>query len=230
MSLVTSETKLSDIILNNDPSLLTVINRFGITLGTGEKTISTVCREMNLNPQFVGAIINTYINEEYFPEKMLSSFSPVTIIEYLGKTNAYYEHFLIPNCERHFQLLLSRTSGNNNISLMMKFFDEVKQEILARTENDRMVLFPAIMNGKSANCDGRQGITEKALRLDANIEDKISDLINMFVVHFSGDYDRNLGVAVFTAISNLKRDIKQDNRIMNRILLPLYHNLSKEQR
>ena len=44
----------------------------------------------------------------------------------------------------------------------------------------------------------------------------------MLVVHFSGDYDQNLGLAVYITIHDLKKDISNDNRIRKRILYPLY--------
>ena len=53
------------------------------------------------------------------------------------------------------------------------------------------------------------------------IDDKVQDLISMFVIHLKGDYDRNLTHAVLVAIFALKTDLEQNNRIRNRILIPL---------
>ena len=58
------------------------------------------------------------------------------------------------------------------------------------------------------------------------IEDKIDDLINMLIVHLKGDYDHNLGYAVVVAVLSLKKDIKQNNRIRNRILWPISQALT----
>ena len=55
----------------------------------------------------------------------------------------------------------------------------------------------------------------------ANIEEKLNDLINMFVIHLKGEYDVNLCHAVLVAIMTLQKDIKQNNRIRYRILLPI---------
>lgn len=54
-----------------------------------------------------------------------------------------------------------------------------------------------------------------------NIEEKLNDLINMFVIHLKGEYDVNLCHAVLVAIMTLQKDIKQNNRIRYRILLPI---------
>ena len=52
-----------------------------------------------------------------------------------------------------------------------------------------------------------------------NIEDKLNDLINMFVIHLKGEYDVNLCHAVLVAIMTLQKDIKQNNRIKWFLLL-----------
>lgn len=59
-----------------------------------------------------------------------------------------------------------------------------------------------------------------------NIEDKLNDLINMFVIHLKGEYDVNLCHAVLIAIMSLQKDIKQNNRIRYRILLPILKSMA----
>ena len=46
MAIITKDSKLSDIVIN-EPSAITVLNRFNIFLGLGVKTIEDICRENN---------------------------------------------------------------------------------------------------------------------------------------------------------------------------------------
>ena len=57
------------------------------------------------------------------------------------------------------------------------------------------------------------------------IEQKLSDLKSMFIIHLSGEYDENLCLAVVFAIIRLEKDIIQNNRIRTRILLPYIKSL-----
>ena len=155
MALINAETKLCDVILH-EPSVIPVINRFGIILGVGDKSIRTVCEEKNLDCEFFVTILNTFINEDYFPENRLKSFCATQIVDYLTQTNAYYEQFQIPDTE----------------------------------END-------------------------------SLEEKLDDLKSLFVIHLKGEYDLNLCHGVIFAIYSLEKDIKQHNRIRNRILRPI---------
>ena len=56
---------------------------------------------------------------------------------------------------------------------------------------------------------------------DNSLEEKLHDLTSLFVMHLSGTIDPNLCYGVIFAIYTLEKDIKQHNRIRNRILLPM---------
>ncbi len=227
MQIVNIDSKICD-LLSNDPTLITVINRFGITLGVGDKSIARICEEKNIDKTFLTTILNTFISEDYFPQEVLSAFSAEQIIGYLNKTNAYYEHYQIPNIERHFNFLIAKSSPeNSSLAIIYKFFSEVKAELLNRINDDRTTLFPTIQQLESQNGDKEIEIKQNCLSHEDSIEDKISDLLNMLIMHISGNYDSNLAHAVIFALYGLKKDIKQNNRIRERILYPLYESLLK---
>ena len=73
MPMLHPDNRLCDAILH-DTSLIPVIACFGINLGMGEKSIAAVCQEYNLDADFIVTILNTYSNEDYFPEKRFQSF------------------------------------------------------------------------------------------------------------------------------------------------------------
>ena len=110
---------------------------------------------------------------------------------------------------------------------MRQFFDEVKTELLQRINDDRNNWFPAIALNEMKAMGKMPKRAISSDDMSDPIEEKIDDLINMLVMHLKGDYDHNLGYAVVTAIFSLKKDIKQNNRIRNRILTPISKALSE---
>lgn len=219
MPLINKNTKLCDIVIN-EPSSITVLNRFNIILGLGDRTIQDICKEKEMDTDFFVTILNVYINENYFPEEIFKAFSLNNIAEYIQKTNSYYKQFQLPNIERHFNSLVTRSDNdNNNLELLRKFFFEVKNELIKRIDKDSLIL-PKYLNHNL----NKQELYEQLQSLkpdNDSIEEKINDLVNMFVIHLKGDYDINLCHAVLVAIMSLQKDIKQNNRIRFRILLPL---------
>ncbi|HIY48936.1 MAG TPA: helix-turn-helix transcriptional regulator [Candidatus Barnesiella excrementavium] len=228
MALINAESKLCDVILN-EPSLIPVINRFGIILGVGDKNIRTVCDEKNLDCEFFVTILNTFINEDYFPENRLKSFCATQIVDYLTQTNTYYQQFQIPNIERHFNSLINQSdSDNNNLELMKQFFEELKKELLTRIEKDRTEWFPAIKAAADALHGESYGDPVRYHDEPDSLEEKLDDLKSLFVIHLRGEYDLNLCHGVIFALYSLEKDIKQHNRIRNRILRPIADAMLKE--
>ncbi len=229
LPIISSNTKLSQIIID-DPTILSVLSRFGISLGVGDMTIEQICQQKKMNVVFFTTILNTFRDPDFFPEKILYSFEAHLIVDYLKKTNQTYLQFQLPNIERHLHLLISKSDAqNSNLLIIMKFFSEVKAQLMKRIDDDKNRWFPEILALEKSDENKVESTVMAFDESNDSIEDKINDLISMFVVHLTGDYDINLGQAVLLALDNLKKDITQNNRIRKRILMPLYQALASRQ-
>lgn len=223
MALVTPDTKLCEVIVD-EPSVVPVINRFDIVLGVGDRTIKSICKEKGIDTSFFITILNAFIHESFFLENVTGAFNAGDVVDYLRKTNNSYLRNQLPNIERHFAALISRSDSNNNLPLLFHFYREVKTEIERRIDSDNQ-WFDAIISAEQSNSE--VSVAGNAAQAESDsIEDKLSDLINMFVIHLRGDYDRNLCHAVLFAVISLEKDICQNNRIRNRVLRPLVDALN----
>lgn len=223
MALVTPDTKLCEVIVD-EPSVIPVINRFDIVLGVGDRTIKSICKEKGIDTSFFITILNAFIHESFFLENVTGAFNAGDVVDYLRKTNNSYLRNQLPNIERHFAALISRSDSNNNLPLLFNFYREVKTEIERRIDSDNQ-WFDAIISAEQSNSE--VSVAGNAVQAESDsIEDKLSDLINMFVIHLRGDYDRNLCHAVLFAVISLEKDICQNNRIRNRVLRPLVDALN----
>ena len=223
MALVTPDTKLCEVIVD-EPSVVPVINRFDIVLGVGDRTIKSICKEKGIDTSFFITILNAFIHESFFLVNVTGAFNAGDVVDYLRKTNNSYLRNQLPNIERHFAALISRSDSNNNLPLLFNFYREVKTEIERRIDSDNQ-WFDAIISAEQSNSE--VSVAGNAVQAESDsIEDKLSDLINMFVIHLRGDYDRNLCHAVLFAVISLEKDIRQNNRIRNRVLRPLVDALN----
>lgn len=224
--LLTPSSRLADAIFS-DPSFIPVVNRFGIYLGVGDASVEEVCHAHEIDLPFFLAVANTFLNENYFPEEAADAFPPEKVIRYLTLTDNYYADIQLPNIERHFQWLMQRSARDNNLSLLLDFFTETRRELLSCIEADRDRWFPMVLElhcgnpGAAENAD--PSMPEALAR--RGVADKVGDLASFFVMHLKGVYDRNLCVAVVSAVFSLARDISQNNRIRERILCPLAESL-----
>ena len=205
MPLVYPNMQMSEVV-EEHPSLIPVINRFGIRLGLGDKSVKAICEEYRLDTDFLLTVINTFLNEEYFPEKKLQTFG---------------------------SFISMSTPGNNTLNLIGKFFSSFKEELTSRIEKDDRVWFPYCLSLSEKLKDYPSSGQVEALhlgteqRLEDPIEALLADLKSIMVKHLSGDYNENLCYAVIFAISSLEKDIKQHNRIRYRILTPMVSAMEK---
>ncbi len=232
MALLTSDTPLSS-ALEQHPSLIPLVNRFGIRLGLGDRTLAVVCDEHRLDPEFMLLLMNTYLFDEYFPEQRLKSFHVSRIVDYLSKTNAYYLHYQLPNIERHLARLIAGGGENGQLALLGRFFERFKESLIAAIDYDADVWFPYCAALSAGTVP--QGSVPRPCPAPQTAADEeedptvglLRDLRSIMVRHLSGEYDDNLAYAVIFAIGSIERDIRQHNRIRGRILTPLIDALCR---
>lgn len=230
--LFSQDTILADAIFAA-PSLVPVIDRLGVSLGFGDLPIWEVCQLHDINVDYFLAIINTFVHDDYMPEDVSDTFDTSTLLNYLLKTNVYYTNVQLPNIERHYRLLMERSGSENNLGQLYQFFCEVRDELTQCNQADEMHWFPLIREkaedtlytAEVINAEGNYinmlpNNLGEAFSSRVAVEDKLSDLASLFIRHIKGEYDTNLGMAVISAIFSLRKDICQNNRIRNRILLP----------
>lgn len=226
MALLTPEISLST-ALENHPTIIPLVSRFGIRLGQGDRSIAAVCADESIDANFLMTMMNTYLFEEYFPEQKLRTFHISKIVDYLSKTNAYYQHQQLPNIERHLGSLISSGGDQNrNLALIGQFFEKFKSSLVSSIEHDTKVWFPYCL-AMGAGQNPPPPTTTDADPDDEPSSGILRDLRSIMIRHLSGQYNDNLAYAVIFAITSLEGDIKQHNRIRMRILNPTLDSICR---
>ncbi|MDE6483912.1 MAG: helix-turn-helix transcriptional regulator [Duncaniella sp.] len=218
MKIITADTPLSEVILA-DPSIIPVINRLGIALGTDDRSVTEVAAAHRLSPDFLVTIINTFASRDYFPATALSRVDMPTMLSYLELTDRYYRHFQIPNIERHFNALVASGPDNSSLTLLRRLFDKAKTDLIALIDSDLKSLFPTL-RALSAERNDNDAVPEVDTAAAEAVEEMLADLLSMIVRNISGEYDPNLCYATIVAVAGLRTDLSKNNRIRNLILRP----------
>ncbi|MBK7258522.1 MAG: hemerythrin domain-containing protein [Ignavibacteriae bacterium] len=229
MQLFTRDTRLADAIHSNY-LLIPVINRFGVSLGFGDRTIREVCRAHRIDEKFFLVIINVFSHPHYFPEKTLLTFNPLVVLSYLQKTHAYYREIQIPVIERQLRQLIGRAGKEKgDLLVVRKFFQEYKRELLAHLNREERITFPYIRNVYRAHQTrraARKPSNAHAYSMEAyesehnNVDEKLWDLKNILIKYLPGTVDAVVRNAVICEIFRLEQDIRDHTRIEETILMP----------
>jgi regulator of cell morphogenesis and NO signaling len=235
MKLLTSNMKMADVVHSNY-LLMPVIARFGIPMGFGEKTVTTVCRKHRVNVDFFLTIANAFSNENYFPEKKLQGFNVLMIVDYLQKTHSYYIETQVPLIEKLLNnLLRRRPSDAKNLKLIKKFFLDYKGELFTHLDREETTTFPYVnkvyrlFHTPNPSTREKRALSRYSMHVyekeHTDVDEKLYDLKNILIKYVRGDSMNEAYQDVIFELFRLEKDIQDHTRIENNILLPLVEEM-----
>lgn len=228
MDRFTKQDKIIDLVEANY-HLLPVINRFGINLGNKDKSLDKICKDQNININFLLGIVNTFHNEEYFPETELKSFPPTLIIDYLKKTHQHYIEYVLPKLESLLmQLIESNKTEIHQLDLIEQFYQKYKEELLIHINEEEQVVFPYITELVENNRKNTQYNIHTFEKEHTNVDIKLNDLKNLIVKFIEPVYDNNICNDFLITLFRFQKDIKDHARIEDKILIPQVVELEKQ--
>lgn len=188
-------------VLSEHNELIPVLNRFGIQLGVGDKTILELCEEHSLNPDFILTVLNVYLNEDYLPKTSLMLFDAASIADYFQHTVESYINELIPNIEKHLNAFVAISGhGNEELGMLNSLFLQFKEKMTHHLQNQ--TLFD-----------------------DDFPYELLHDLKNILIRHLSKDLNQNLIYAVVFSVHSFERDLAIHNRLREKVLRPKLEEL-----
>ena len=117
-----------------EEQVLQLMNRFGISLGVGDKTIAAICMEHHVDCDTVLATINYALNKEV--PKQISIHIP-TLHRYLENAHTYFLQFQLPRIRQELIEAVNLAPHTSQIPLMIiQFFDEYAQEIKTHIDHE----------------------------------------------------------------------------------------------
>ena len=234
---ITKDIKMADVIHKNH-HLLSIINRFGIPLGFGDKTVEECCTDKNIEVDFFLDIINSYLDDHYFPKKHLAGFSSSQILNYLTKTHEFYLNEKIPLIENLInQLVKTSQAANDQLILIQAFFRKYKEELIEHTKKEEEEVYPYILevenlyNIKKENTNLPESIQKYSIQFFAdehdNMEEKLFDLKNILIKYLPQQDDQILLRSIITELFELEKDLADHSKIEDKVLIPKIAEMEK---
>lgn len=235
----THTVPMADIVHENH-TLLPVINRFGIGLGFGSKTIAEVCSANGVNTSFFLEVINAHHNKDFFPDANLQAFPISLIVDYLKSTHRYIVGVKIPQIgDMIGQLLATAQAGNKDKVLLVKtLFDEYCRELRLHTGDEDRNIYPYALRVEleylSAHPDGafaaaiRTGSIRNYADHHSDIDEKLFDIKNIIIKYLPPQSDCNLQNTILSELFNLGRELDAHTMIEEKVLIPKVLRMENE--
>jgi regulator of cell morphogenesis and NO signaling len=238
--IVKENIKLADVILKHH-QLLSIISRFDIKLGFGDKSVKEICEIYNINVDFFLEIVNSFIDEDYSPKKQMQKFSLELIINYLRKTHDFYLDNKIPEIAALIDKMIENSDEEHKKSLLMikTFFNQYRDELSSHIEREEKVVYPYILklekvynNPLSLSKIEIQELMKYSIDdyedEHDNISEKVFDLKSIIIKYLPPQDDYKISYRVLAQLDRLEQDIMDHSEMEDRILVPKVRNLENE--
>ena len=214
---------MADMVLGN-PQLLLMFPRFGMNLGFGDHSIAEVCAMNNVSASFFLMICNVYCNDDYTPSPDdIASVDPKALINYLLESHKYYLNERLPHIEEHLNHIIKACIPKYG-NMLHRFFEEYKNEVVDHFIYEEKNVFPYLQQLVNQNVK-----TDYKIRVfhenHTNIEDKLSDLMNILVKYLPADVFPKERIEIALDINELSADLMSHALIEERILIPFVESL-----
>lgn len=163
LKLYEAHDKMIDLI-SDDYSILQGLGAFGIRLGFGDKTVSEVCSEQNVDCYTFITVVNFLING-FTPKETDDKISVKTLLGYLRASHRYFLDFQLPTIRRKLEESLSSeisivtasaipspnggsqrgaSWGLSLPALILRLYDDYAHDIRLHMKYEEKTLFPYV--------------------------------------------------------------------------------------
>ncbi len=223
INIFSENMKMADLVLGNS-KLLLMFPRFGMDLGFGDRSIAEVCAMNNVSPRFFLMICNVYCNDDYTPSpEDIASVDLKALVNYLLESHKYYLNERLPHIEEHLNHIINACIPKYG-NMLRRFFDEYKNEVVDHFVYEENKVFPYLQQLVNQNVK-----TDYKIRVfhenHTNIEDKLSDLMNILVKYLPADVFPKERIEIALDINELSADLMSHALIEERVLIPFVESL-----
>ncbi len=236
--LIHENMKMAEVVLH-DHTLVPVINRFGIHLGFGDRSIAEVCDQHHLNTRFFVAILNAFHDPDYFPQGELQNFPAAWLIDYLQKAHRYFLDEKLPEIAGLMdEMARSYPLDETASKYMARFFSDYSVELKKHILREEEKVYPYVLQleqaveNKDVNASLLRQVTDYPIaEYEAeheNVEEKLLDLKNILIKYLPEPQDDKPGYLVLRELFVLEKELNEHARIEDLILVPKVKSLEEK--
>jgi regulator of cell morphogenesis and NO signaling len=212
------DMKMADLV-NGGTAFLTVVHRFGIPFGFGEKTVEECCREQGRDAFTLLSVAGLYFSPFHeIQEKTLAKLHLKDIEFFLERSHESYRNEWIPNIAAGLDRSMAGRDENKK-KIIDKFFSDFKEELEGHVKFEETKLYPLL----EAFAEGKkpQGRVRLVKEHD-NIVNKIQDLINIVMKYLPSDGKGDASMSwILLHLSTLREDLERHSNLEDMLILPL---------
>jgi len=220
--------KMSDLI-DADYRLLLLLNRLSISLGFGEKSVDTVCRENGFDSDCFIFLANYQSNRSIVNIQGAFDALPLEpFLRYLRSSHGYFLERRLPNIRRKLELVFAG-SDKGLQHVVLDFFDNYTREVEEHMQYEDQTVFPYVYCLMEESCKENYSINIFEERHN-DIEGKMNDLKQILMKYVPGTTDQMLMVNILMELYMSEEELEAHTFIEDSLVIPRVKEIEKAKR
>lgn len=220
--------KMSELI-DADYRLLLLLNRLNISLGFGEKSVDTVCKENNFDTDCFLFLANYQSNKSITNiQKAFESLPLEPFLQYLKSSHGYFLERRLPNIRRKLELVFA-TSDKGLQHVVLDFFDNYTKEVEEHMQYEDDTVFPYVRCLMKEDCIEKYSIDIFEERHN-DIEGKMNDLKQILMKYVPGTTDQMLMVNILMELYMSEEELEAHTFIEDSLVIPRVKEMEQKRR
>ncbi|MGL5228894.1 MAG: hemerythrin domain-containing protein [Bacteroidales bacterium] len=217
--------KMSDLICDNY-QLLSILTRFGIPFGFGDKSIKEVCETHRVDTETFLCIANFLINGQIFEYPSELKLSIRSFIDFLKNAHSYYKDYRYPSIRAKLDEVLKSVDESLS-ALVLRFYDQYVLEVMKHMSYEERIVF-SYVDGLLVGLKPQNYSIEKFSERHNEIDSKLTDLKNMLIKYIPTSSNGNILNDVLYDLFICEMDLDMHTRIEDYLFVPAIYKLEKE--
>lgn len=213
-------------IIGRDYHLLHMMNRFGISLGVGEKTVGEICVENGVDTDTFLAVANFLSVGADAAAHLAAHLSVKSLIAYLENAHTYFLDFQLPSLRRKLLSAIDCSVDNKVAFLILKFFDEYLAEVRKHMAYENLRTFPYVKDLLAGQRADNYSIAVYSRGHDA-VEKKLQELKNIIIKYYHAEGDASALFSVLYDIFNCEADLRRHEQVEDLLFVPAVKRLEE---
>lgn len=210
--------KMSDLI-DMDYRLLLLLTRLKFSLGFGDKSVETVCKQNGFDVDCFLFLVNFQTNK--CVSNIQNAFNQLPLEPFLYYLKCSHEYFLkkrLPNIRRKLTFLFDEDESELK-GVVLDFFDAYIQEVYDHMIYEDVTVFPYVEQLLRLKRDKEYSIDIFEERHN-DIENKMTDLKHILIKYISGVKDQDLMTSILIDLYMSEEELADHTYIEDRLVIP----------
>lgn len=218
--------RMGDLICRHS-ELISVLSRFNIPLGFGDKSVNEVCERNHIDCDTFLSVANFLVDENIDSVDSVMQISLSNLTLFLTNAHSYFQKYKFPKIRSKLNEIIS-TDEPAILQLVLNFFDKYVLEVMKHMRYEEKVVFgyvDELLAGVITNNYSIGTFKDKHNEIDS----KLADLKNMLIKYIPVAKDQHNSLNdVLIDIFNCEKELEMHTRIEDFLFIPAIAKLEKE--